>query len=203
MRLNPNLLRALTILCLAPPASAQVRMTTSKALKLAFPSGLVQRTTVTLAKNKRDAIEKTCGQKFSKTMVFPYVARRNGKLIGTAWFDVHKVRSKKQLLMVVIDPQQKVQRVEILAFAEPPKYAAPKRWLRKLDRQQLGGARAGKEVPRITGATLTVGATTRCVQRVLALHRVVFGPPPAAGSTPLEKPKPTGSKAKEAKRTPR
>lgn len=196
---NPRILRTLTILCLVPAASAQVRMTTSKALQLAFPGCSVERTTVTLDKHKRTAIQKTCGQEFTKTMVFPYIATRKGKLVGTAWFDVHKVRSKRQLLMVVVDPQHRVQRVEVLAFAEPPKYAVPKRWLRKLDQQRLGGVRPGKDVPRITGATLTVSATTRCVQRVLALHRVVFGAPPGAKSKPIKTPVPPRPKPRKTR----
>ena len=78
-----------------------------------------------------------------------------------------------------------MHRVEVLAFTEPRRYAAPPRWLRKLQKKNLGGLRPGIDVPRITGATLTVRATTRCVERNLALHRTVFGkPPPAPGKKP-------------------
>ncbi len=77
---------------------------------------------------QRARVAKLCGAPFRKGMVFPYVARRKGKLVGTAWFDVHRVRSKRQLLMVVVAPDLRVQRVEILAFAEPRKYMPPKRF---------------------------------------------------------------------------
>ena len=175
------------VVCLAHTANAQVIMTTGEAMKLAFPDCQIHRSTVLLDESKQAAIEKICGQKILKSMVFPYVATRKGELVGTAWFDVHKVRSKKQLLMVVLDPQQNVQRVELLAFAEPKKYQPRKRWLRKFNKQKLGGAQAGKDVPRITGATLTVRASTRCVQRTMALHRVVFGPPAKIKPTPPKK----------------
>lgn len=201
MRQAPWILGALAVLWLVSSASAQVRMTTGKALKLAFPGCQIQRTTVTLDQQKQAEIRKLCGQKLAAAMVFPYLAKRKGKLIGTAWFDVHKVRSKRQLVMVVVDVQQRVQRVEVLAFAEPAKYAAPKRWLRKLDKQRIGGARPGVEVPRITGATLTVRATTLCVQRVLALHRVVFGPVPAVKAVPPKKAK--SNQARTGKAVPR
>ena len=151
-------------------------MTTGKALQLAFPGCKVERSTIAISDKQRASIEKIAGQKFAKAMAFPYIARRAGKLVGTAWFDVHKVRSKKQLLMVAIDPQLRVQRVEVLAFSEPPRYAPPRPWLRKFHSHKLGGLRPGKTIPRITGATLTVTATMRCVRRTLALHQVVFGP---------------------------
>ena len=176
------------VVCLVSTASTQIIMTTGQAMKLAFPDCKIQRSTVLLNQSKQTAIEKICGQKIRKSMVFPYVATRKGQLVGTAWFDVHKVRSKKQLLMVVLDPQQNVQRVELLAFAEPKKYQPPKRWLRKFNKQKLGGAQAGKDVPRITGATLSVRASALCVQRTMALHRVVFGPPAKAKATPRKKP---------------
>ena len=155
-------------------------MKTGKALDLAFPGCKVERTQVLLGDEKKAAVAKLCGQKFDRGMVFPYVAKRGGKVVGTAWFDTHKVRSKRQLLMVAIDPQQRVMRVEVLAFAEPDQYDTPKAWRGRIVGKSLGEVAPGKGVPRITGATLTVNATTRCVDRVLALHRVVFGPPPGS-----------------------
>lgn len=187
------------ITCLAPTADAQIIMTTGEAMKLAFPDCQIQRTTVLLDKSKQAAIEKLCGQKIHKAMVFPYIAKRNGELVGTAWFDIHKVRSKKQLLMVALNPQQEVLRVELLAFAEPPKYQPTKRWLRKFHKQKLGGAQAGKDVPRITGATLTVRASTLCVQRTMALHRVVFGSPVKIKPRPPKKPAPAPRKKPQTK----
>jgi FMN-binding domain len=160
------------------PAIGQVKMTTKKALELAFPQCKFERKTITLSAKQRLAIARLSGRKFTKSMAFAYIARRDKKVVGTAWFDVHKVRSKRQLLMVIVTPQVTVDRVEVLAFAEPKKYATPERWLRKLGQKKLGRLRAGKDIPRITGATLTVRATTRCVKRILSLHQVVFGKPP-------------------------
>jgi Na+-translocating ferredoxin:NAD+ oxidoreductase RnfG subunit len=193
----------LTVLAIAVgPALGQVRMTTEAALKLAFPKCKIERRTITLTKNQKAEISKRCGQKFEKSMVFAYVARRDGKLVGTGWFDVHKVRSKRQLLMIAITPEHTVHRVEVLAFAEPRRYAAPPRWLRKFKNKRLGHVQPGRDVPRITGATITVRATTRCVERNLALHRTVFDPPksktePKPKRDPKSKPK--SAKDKESK----
>ena len=190
----------MTVLALAvAPALGQVKMTTEAALKLAFPKCRIERRTITLTDKQKAEIAKRCGQKFTKSMVFAYLARRDGKLVGTAWFDVHKVRSKKQLLMVAVTPEHTVHRVEVLAFAEPRRYAAPSRWLRKLNKKRLGGLRPGRDVPRITGATLTVRATTRCVERNLALHRTVFGkPPPTPKNNKTKKKKGTSSRDRKS-----
>lgn len=200
----------LTVLAIAVgPTPGQVKITTAAALKLAFPKCKIERRTITLTKDQQAAISKHCGQKFDKSMVFAYLARRDGKLVGTGWFDVHKVRSKRQLLMIAITPEHTVLRVEVLAFAEPRRYAAPSRWLRKLAGKRLGHVQPGRDVPRITGATITVRATTRCVERNLAIHRTVFEEPkpktrPKPKPDPKSRPKPgedKDSKARTKKRS--
>jgi len=182
-------LGALICLWIAPAAYSQIRMTTGKALQLAFPGCKVQRSSVALSDEQRASIKRLSGQEFAKAMVFPYIAKRAGKVIGTAWFDVHRVRCKKQLLMVAVDPQLRVQRVEVLAFSEPQRYAAPRPWLRKFHTRRIGELRPQKDIPRITGAPLTVTATMRCVRRTLALHQVVFGAAPGTSQAEKKKPK--------------
>ncbi len=191
---------AVALPLVAPCAHGQVKMTTEKALKLAFPKCAVERRTITLTEKQRLALGKLTGRKFTKSMAFAYIARRGKTLVGTAWFDVHKVRSKKQLLMVVVTPRLTVDRVEVLAFAEPKRYAAPKKWVGKLAKKRLGQVRPGKDVPRITGATLTVRAMTRCVDRILALHQTVFGKPTAKEPSKKDpKPKNKGKAKTQAK----
>ena len=104
-------------------------------------------------------------------MVTYYVARRDGRPVGVAYFDAHRVRTLPEVLMIVIAPDARVMRVETVAFREPPEYRAPDGWL------NLAADRAtNREVdalPNIGGATLTANAVKGAVRRTLALHDVI------------------------------
>ncbi|HEB54237.1 MAG TPA: FMN-binding protein [bacterium] len=155
-------------------AQGKVFLTTSEALQLAFPKCEIQRTQRVLTAAMKAQVKRLAGHKPRRSLVVGYEARRAGKLVGTAYFDRHRVRSRSQLLMVAVDPQGKVLRVEVLAFHEPTEYLPHGRFFaqfagRALDRR----LRTGRAVRGVAGATLTVDATVAAVRRVLATHRVL------------------------------
>ena len=109
----------------------------------------------------------------------PYVATRDGKVVGTAYFDAHKVRTKRQTLMIVVGLDHRIERIELLAFAEPEDYVPRGNWYGQFIGKRLDDELSMKRGIRgVTGATLTARATTAAARRVLALHEVVFGPAP-------------------------
>ena len=145
-----------------------------QAAKLAFPGAKVERKTVYLTKDQRKSIGKLAGEKFARGIVFPYVTTKQGKLVGTAYVDAHRVRTKFEALMIVVTPAGKVGRVEVLAFREPTSYLPPKAWYRHLDGRQLDkNLRVRSAIKGVTGATLTAKATAKALRRTLALHRVL------------------------------
>ena len=73
-----------------------------EALELAFPGCAVKRTTVYLDREQVKLIEQRSRVSFEGSMLYPYRAMRDGKLVGTAYFDTHRVRSKRETLMVVV-----------------------------------------------------------------------------------------------------
>ncbi len=108
-------------------------------------------------------------------MVYAYEARRDGKLIGTAYFDRHRVRSKQELVMVVVTPESKVLRIEVIAFGEPLDYLPRGNFYQQFLGRGLKDKLTTKgNVRSVVGATLTVNATTAAVRRLLATHQVIF-----------------------------
>ena len=86
------------------------------------------------------------------------------------------MRTLPETLMVVVDPQGKVARVEVLAFAEPEDYLPPGRWYGQFLGQGLSDELAlGHHIRGVTGASLTARATTDAVRRVLAIHQALHG----------------------------
>lgn len=76
--------------------------------------------------------------------------------------------------MIVVGPEGEVDRIEILRFAEPPKYAAPAGWLDRFTGRRLpNDLEAKNPVAGMTGATLTSRAVTAAVRRALALQQTI------------------------------
>lgn len=164
----------------AGPLRAKVFLTTDEALRLAFPGCAVERRTVFLTPAQKAQVQQLAKGEVKSALVNPYHATCGGKDGGTAYFDAHVVRTLPETLMVVIDPQGKVRRLEVLSFAEPEDYLPPARWYGQFAGQGLGDDLAlGRHIRNVTGASLTARATTEAVRRVLALHQVL-----AAGAKP-------------------
>lgn len=178
-----SLLRTASILFVwlaaAMPASAaaKVFMTRDEALALAFPKAEIDRHTVFLTKAQEEAVEKLCGGALTAPIVYPYEARLEGKLMGYAYFDTHKVRTLRETLMVVVGPDHSIRRVEVLAFAEPQDYVPRASWYEQFQGRKLDDSLALKRgIKGVTGATLTAVATTKSARRVLAIHQVLHEP---------------------------
>lgn len=175
-----RVLGALLWLALAAPApaAAKVFLTVDEALRLAFPGCTVERKTAYLTGEQMRRVRVLSGGEVPTALFTYHVARRNGQLAGTAYLDTHRVRTLPETLMVVVDPQGRVARVEVLAFREPEEYLPRGIWYeqfhgRGLDRE----LRLKQKIRPVTGATLTARATTDAVRRVLALHQVLGGGP--------------------------
>ncbi len=154
--------------------SGKVFLTRDEALKLAFGESAIEHATYYLTDAQRERASERAGFDVDEKIAHAYIARKDGKVVGTAWFDVHEVRTKKQSLMVVVDAEQKISRIELLAFAEPLEYIPRGSWYAQFVGKQLDEELSMKRGIRgVSGATLTARATTRAARRMLALHAVV------------------------------
>ncbi|MFQ5889466.1 MAG: FMN-binding protein, partial [Gemmatimonadota bacterium] len=162
---------------LPAPGSSQVFLSQEEALRLAFPEpATIERRTAFLSEAELASARRLAGRgiEVDQSVVTYYVGRRNGATLGVAYFDVHRVRTLPEAVMVVVTPPATIERIEILKFSEPPDYLAPAGWLEQFRGRSLSeGLSLKGEVVAITGATLTSRAITRASRRVLALHQVI------------------------------
>jgi hypothetical protein len=162
----------------AGPVAAKVFLTADEALRLAFKGCPVERKAVFLTADQLARARQLAGSEIKSALVNPYHAACDGKDAGTAYFDAHVVRTLPETLMVVVDPQGKVSRVEVLSFAEPEDYLPPGRWYGQFLGNGLSDELAlGHRIRGVTGASLTARATTEAVRRVLAIHQALHGTP--------------------------
>lgn len=154
----------------AAPVSARVLLAQKDALTIAFPGGVApERRTAFLTDAQAKEAEGLARSKLESRVWTYYVA-------GSTWayFESHPVRTMNETIMVVVGADAKLRFVEILSFAEPEDYLAPRKWLKQFDGKPLGGELALRRGLRnIAGATLTAEAVARAVRRVLAVHKVI------------------------------
>jgi hypothetical protein len=153
-----------------------------EALALAFPEARCEAATVYLSVAQRTAIEARLGQALEHGIARCYVARNAaGQVLGYAWIDTHRVRSKKETLLIAADVQGRLVSLEVLAFSEPKDYIPRRPFYAQFLGQQLGPELDfGRALGSVAGATLTAHATLSASRRALALQAELYPPPPPA-----------------------
>lgn len=145
-----------------------------EALERAFPGCAVERRTEYLTGEQLERARALAAVEIASALVHPYVASCAGAPGGTAYFDAHRVRTLPETLLVVVDPEGRVERIELLSFDEPPEYIPREVWYEQFPGEELDAdLELARGIDGVTGATLTARATTAAVRRILALHRVL------------------------------
>lgn len=172
------LLVAMASAAFGPPAPARAQhLTQDEALRLAFPTAdSVERRTAYLDGAQMVRARSLAGPEadIESEIVTYYVATRDGAALGVAYFDAHRVRTLPEVLMIVVGADDRIGRIEVIRFSEPPEYVPPGGWLRQFDGRALDTQLSSKgAIANITGATLTARAATAAARRVMALHQVI------------------------------
>ncbi len=159
------------------PAAAKVFLTQEQALAFAFgEQARTEREVHFLSDAEVERARRLAGAEteLHGGLVIRYRAFRDDRLLGTAYFDTHRVRTLQETVMIVVTPEGRIGRIEILAFGEPPEYLPRQGWLAQFEGRELDENLALKRgVHAVTGATLTAEAITRAARRVLAFHQVI------------------------------
>jgi Na+-translocating ferredoxin:NAD+ oxidoreductase RnfG subunit len=163
------------------------QITQQEALATAFPGATIDRRTAFLSEADLVAVRKAAGPEVpvGQAVVTYYVARRDGNPVGVAYFDRHRVRTLNEVLMIVVEPDDRIRSIELLRFAEPPEYQPRAPWLEQFEGRGLDAELSLQSgIATMTGATLTSHAVTRAARRVLALHATIrpFRPAATAGA---------------------
>lgn len=167
------LLFALTAILAALTADAGL-ISRDEALSAAFPGAEFRQSMIFLTDAEMKEAATLAGVKIPSALVARYEAVKNGKPVGAAYLDTHVVRTKKESLLLIVDPAGKLVRVEVVAFLEPPEYMPPDRWYRQFDGRALGDElQLKRAIHPVTGATLSAQSTTEAVRRCLAVDQVL------------------------------
>lgn len=149
---------------------------TQEALALAFPGAQITRREYFLSEGQTRQVSALAGTDLTGTWVLGYEARRDGKLVGVGFFDTHRVRTLNETVLVAVNAEGRILRVEVVTFKEPQEYLAKAQWLKQFEGKKLNTELSQKKAIRpLSGATLTAQALTDAARRGLALHQVLYG----------------------------
>ncbi len=171
-----HILRPAAVLLLAGHGLWAALPTTQQALALALPGAEWTRKEYWLTEPQAQQVQELAGTALAGLWQVSYEARGGGQLLGVAYLDTHRVRTLPETTLVVITPDGRIQRVEVLAFREPQEYLAREAWVRQFDGKRLDAQLSLKGAIRpLSGSTLTAHALTDAARRMLALHQVLQG----------------------------
>lgn len=157
------------------PAWATVYYSKEEAFELAFGAGAtVETIPVFLSDAQVTTIEKTAGTKLDSQLFTFYVGKRGAETLAYAAIESHTVRTHPETLLVVLSPKGELEKIEVLAFHEPPEYQPPARWFAQLLHKPLERLRLGDGFDAISGATLSSHAALGSARKVLAIYGVAF-----------------------------
>ena len=147
-----------------------------EALNAVFPGATITGDRVYLTVEQAKRISELAREDMRTRIYARYVARRDGVVVGRAYLDTHVVRTKRESLLISLEPDGRVRRIDVTAFLEPPEYIPPERWKRQYYGKPLGDDVAiHRAIRPIAGGTLTTHAVNAAVRRVLALDQVLEG----------------------------
>ncbi|MEQ1911490.1 MAG: FMN-binding protein [Vicinamibacterales bacterium] len=161
----------LTVAAVAPAAQSPTR---EEALSAVYPGSVIRAEQLFLTLVQQKRVAELAGVDVSTALVARYLAMRDGTVVGRAYVDTHTVRTKRASLLIALNRDGTVVRVEVTAFLEPPEFRAPEIWLRQYRDKTLDSDLAvNRSIRPLAGATLTTRAVNGAVRRVLAIDSVL------------------------------
>ena len=150
------------LLILALPLSAKILISPIDAMKHSYGSGSkVVKKNILLNKKQAKTVQETAKVKLKSKIFRTFKATQNAKTLGYGVLINRKVRSKNAVVLYIISKDSTLLGIEIIAFNEPHEYIPSKKWISQFENistdKQL---RVGREIPTITGATLSARSIT-------------------------------------------
>lgn len=145
-----------------------------EALAAVFPGATIAADRIFLTNDQVEQVAALSRGEVPSKIYARYVARQGGVVVGRAYVDTHVVRTKRESLLISLEADGRVRRIDVTAFQEPPEYIPSEPWRRQyVDKPLTDELAIQRSIRPIAGATLTSGAVNAAVRRVLALDQVL------------------------------
>ena len=145
------------LLLLASPLCAKMITSPIDAMTSGFGTkAKVSKKNILLTSAQAKKISKDAKAKLKSKIFRVFKATDGEKVLGYGVLVNRKVRSKNAVVLYIIDKSYVLKSIEIIAFNEPMEYIPSKTWIAQFENvATTSRLRVGKEIPTITGATLS------------------------------------------------
>lgn len=157
-------------------AQSKVFMKRDEALALAFSGAdRIDKREIFITEEQAREIESLSKSKLSTRLYIVYEGFKGDMSLGYAIIDTHTLRTKTETVMFVINTDGTLRQAEILAFFEPPEYMPGNNWIALFYGKSIKDPlKPGRDIPNITGATITSNSLSQTTRQILALAAVVL-----------------------------
>lgn len=173
---------ALPLVAVAPcamvaSAHAEDYLTILQAQKVLFPNASIfLESAIQLSDEQLKDIKKQAGVRQRNNVQPAWRAEKNGELLG--WFLVDEVIGKHEFITygTAISPDGKVLGIEILSYRETHGgQVRQAEWRKHFEGKTLNDKfKLNKDIPNISGATLSCRNVTDGVKRLLVIHKIAL-----------------------------
>jgi Na+-translocating ferredoxin:NAD+ oxidoreductase RnfG subunit len=126
-----------------------------------FTSSTITKENILLTQEQVQRIEKSAKKKLSSKIVRIFYAKKESTLLGLGVILSQKVRSQNGVVLYIFDATQTLQSIEVVAFNEPLEYLPSQAWQEQFHgKTQSDALMVGRDIPTITGATLSARSIT-------------------------------------------
>ena len=170
----------LTLLLFWSGAAAAVLISPVEAMQHTFgPDAEVTKQNTLLTGAQAETVSRRAGLKLQTKIYRIYTASLGGKAAGYGVLITRKVRQKDAAVLYMISARGDIASIEIVAFNEPPEYMPQHGYLKQFEGKNADDTlRVGKDIPAISGATLSARNVTDGARLALAVFDVVIGKRP-------------------------
>jgi len=173
-----KLIKSFSLVLMLTQASAfgQLLLKPADAIKAAYPTATSSKKQAILLTNAQASKVQKLTKKKLKSKIFTfYLIKKDKKVVSYAGLYTNKVRSKTGTYIVFINPNGKIDSIEIVAFNEPPEYIPKKRWLKLFNEKTINDNIKVKEsIPNLSGATMSANSTSDTAKLMLAVWKVKY-----------------------------
>jgi len=156
--------------------SAQLLITPIESMNMTFGDKLeVTKKNILLSKKEAKRVQNIAKVKLNSKIFRIFTAKKDSNIIGYGILVNQKVRSKNAVIMYHIGYNGILKGIEVISFNEPLEYLPSKTWSSQFkDRETDKMLRVSKEIPTITGATLSARAITDASRVAFAIYTEIL-----------------------------
>jgi len=123
-----------------------------------------------LSKKSAAAVQQEARVKLTTKIYRVFKSSKDNTITGYGVLITRKVRSKDAAVLYLITPDGVLKGIEIVAFNEPSEFIPSKRWIAQFESKSSSDPLCvGKDIPTISGATLSAKNLTESARIALAI----------------------------------